>query len=43
MSAEYQTEYSLRDQVISACRGVEECSLALYNPAATVKGVCAQL
>ena len=39
----YQTEYSLRDQVISACRGVPECSLALYKPASTYEGICAEL
>ncbi|CCU76925.1 integrase and RNaseH domain-containing protein [Blumeria hordei DH14] len=39
----YQTEYSLHDQVINAYRGVEECNLALYNPANIYEGVCAQL
>jgi hypothetical protein len=39
----YQTEYSLRDQVISACRSVSECSLALYKPAPTYEGICAEL
>ena len=43
LSAEYQTKYSLRDQVISACRGVEECNLALHKPATTFEGVCAEL
>jgi hypothetical protein len=43
LSAEYQREYSLRDQVISACRGVEEYSFALYKPANTFEGVCAEL
>ncbi|KAH6667382.1 hypothetical protein B0J14DRAFT_642344 [Halenospora varia] len=43
LSADYQTENSLRDQVISACRGVPECSLALYKPSDTFEGVCAEL
>jgi len=43
LSKEYQQDYNLREQVISACRGVKECSLALYNPADTYEGVCAQL
>ena len=43
LSIDYQAENSLRDQVISACRGVPECSLALYKPANTFEGVCAEL
>jgi hypothetical protein len=43
LSESYQEDYSLRDQVISACRGVEECNLALFNPTNTYEGVCAQL
>jgi hypothetical protein len=43
LSREYQYEHNLRDQVISACRGVEECNLALYKPANTFEGVCAEL
>lgn len=43
LSQTYQTKYSLRDQVISACRGVEECNLALYSPVSTYEGVCYQL
>ena len=39
LSESYQEDFSLRDQVISACRGVEECNLALFNPANTYKGV----
>ena len=39
----YQNENSLRDQVISACRGVPKCNLALYKPADTFEGVCAEL
>jgi hypothetical protein len=43
LAKEYQYEHNLRDQVISACRGVEECNLALYKPASTFEGVCAEL
>jgi hypothetical protein len=43
LSESYQEDFSLRDQVISACRGIEECNLALFNPASTYEGVYAQL
>src|SRR5437763_15948825 len=43
LTERYQNDNSLRDQVISACRGIPECSLALYQPAKTFEGVCAQL
>jgi hypothetical protein len=43
LSGSYQEDLSLRDQVISACRGVGECNYALYNPASTYEGVCWQL
>jgi hypothetical protein len=43
LTESYQNDNSLRDQVISACRGIPECSLALYQPADTFEGVCAQL
>lgn len=43
LSLVYQTEYNLRDQIINACRGVKECDLALYKPARTFEGVCAEL
>jgi hypothetical protein len=39
----YQEDFSLRDQVISTYRGVEECNLALFNSASTYEGVCTQL
>ena len=38
-----QSENTLKDQVIAACQGVPECSLALFQPASTYEGVCAQL
>ena len=43
LSAPYQTDRSIRDQVLSACRYVPECNLALYQPADTYEAVCAQL
>jgi hypothetical protein len=43
LSKDYQTENSLRDQVISACRGVPECSLALYKAADSFEGIYAEL
>ena len=43
LSGAYQNDLSLRDQLINACRGVEECSLAPYSPAPTYDGVYAQL
>ena len=43
LSVVYQQEVSLRDQIINACRGVEECSMALFRPAATYEGVCSDL
>jgi hypothetical protein len=39
----YQLDCSMRDQVLSACQGVSECKLALFKPAATYQGVCADL
>jgi hypothetical protein len=39
----YGTDTSLRDQLVLACRGISECNLALYQPAATYEGVCSQL
>src|SRR3982074_1962442 len=43
LTKEYHHEHNLRDQIISACRGVEECNLALCKPANTFEGVCAEL
>jgi hypothetical protein len=43
LSVVYQQEVSLRDQIINACRGVEECSMALFKPATTYEGVCSDL
>jgi hypothetical protein len=43
LSQAYQADHNLRDALINACRGVEECRLALFNPAPTFEGVCDQL
>jgi hypothetical protein len=43
LSVQYQTEHTLRDQVLNACRGVPECNLALFKPAPTFEGLCADL
>src|ERR1019366_1489490 len=38
-----QSENALRDQIISACRGIPECNLALFQPGNTFEAVCSQL
>jgi hypothetical protein len=43
LTIQYQNENSLRDQVLNACRGIEECNLALFKPAPTFEGLCADL
>jgi hypothetical protein len=43
ISEDHQPENNLQEQIISICQGVEECNLILYNPAAIVKGIYAQL
>jgi hypothetical protein len=43
LTIQYQNENSLRDQVLNACRGIEECNLILFKPAPTFKGLCADL
>ena len=40
---DYRNENIIRDKVISACRGVAECSYATFKPADTFAGVCADL
>ena len=40
---ESRSENILRDQLLNACQGVEECNLSLYKPASTFEGVCAEL
>ena len=43
LSAEYQNEHTLRDQVVNACKGIPECRPALFRPASTFEGLCAEL
>ena len=43
LTTQYQNENSLRDQVLNACRGIEECNMALFKPALTFEGLCADL
>jgi polyhydroxyalkanoate synthesis regulator phasin len=43
LSYEYQQENNLRDQVLNACKGIPECRFALFKPATTFEGVCAEL
>ena len=39
----YRTENALKDQLIKACQGIPECSLALYRPGDTFEKVCSEL
>jgi hypothetical protein len=43
LSSVYQSDESIRSQLISACSEIPECELALFNPAPTFEGVYAQL
>ncbi len=43
LGVEYQSDTTLRDQTINACRGVPECNFALYKPAINFESVCAEL
>src|SRR5437773_9121982 len=36
-------EESLHIQILNICRGIRECTLCLYNPALTLKGIHSQL
>ncbi|KAK4206099.1 hypothetical protein QBC37DRAFT_245561, partial [Rhypophila decipiens] len=38
-----QDQRTLRDQALNACKGIPECSMALYNPALEYEGVRNQL
>jgi hypothetical protein len=40
---EHRSETTLREQIINACRGVEECKFSLHRPASTLEGVQAEL
>jgi len=43
LTKEYQTEFALRDQTLNACRDIPECNLAIFKPAVTYEGLCADL
>jgi hypothetical protein len=43
LTTEYKGDRDIRDQLINACLGVEECSFSLYKPALTLQGMCADL
>lgn len=43
LQGSYQINQSLRDQILNGCQGVQECKIALYNPAPTFEGVIAQI
>jgi len=43
LSMEYNLEWSLRDQVINACRGVKACDMCLFKPSQSYESVCADL
>ena len=43
LSVVYQTEYSLKNQVISVCRGIPKYNLALYQSADTYEDIYAEL
>ena len=43
LTERYQADHVLRDQTLNACYGVLECHLALFKPAATFEGLCADL
>ena len=36
-------EGTMRDQVLRGCRGIPECSLAVYQPNASYEGLCADI
>ncbi|TQS34835.1 hypothetical protein Golomagni_04768 [Golovinomyces magnicellulatus] len=39
----YHSDLTLRDQLINACESIPECDKALFRPAPTSEGVCAEL
>ena len=43
LSPEHQSDTTLREQTINACRGVEECKFSIHRPASTLEGVQAEL
>ena len=43
LPAAYQTDTTIRDQLLHTCQGIQECQLALYNLAGTSVAVYNQL
>lgn len=43
LSAEYRFDYTIRDRVINACRGVKECNYSTCKPSDSFESVCADL
>jgi hypothetical protein len=39
LSADYQGDYNLRDQLVNACQGVSACKMVLLRPSATFESV----
>lgn len=43
LSTDYQGDYNLRDQLVSACQGVPACKMVLLKPVATFESVASDL
>jgi len=43
LSTDYQGDYNLRDQLVSACQGVPACKMVLLKPSATFESVASDL
>jgi hypothetical protein len=43
LSTDYQGDYNLRDQLVSACQGVSACKMVLLKPLATFESVASDL
>ncbi|RKF65796.1 integrase and RNaseH domain-containing protein [Golovinomyces cichoracearum] len=43
LSAEYQTDKSMRDRLQLVCRDVDACFIATLKPAATFEGLCSDI
>ena len=43
LAEEYQTENTLHDHLLNACRGVQECVYACFKPALTFEALCAEI
>ena len=43
LSVNYQADYNLRDQVISACQGIPACKMVILKPSDSFESVCSDL